>query len=115
MGIKFNHKREILALKEGFPRYFRRYVSTKVEWGKDFAENNFRDAYISGKEKNEKLVLSTEIIIDTKSLPIKFVEDMAGELTIEINGKTVYTIKPGGRISQGLLRAFTKAIIEGSR
>ena len=115
MGIKFNHKREILALKEGFPKYFRKYVSTKVEWEKDFAENNFRDAYISGKGKDEKLVLSTEILIDSKGLPVKFVEDMAGELTIEINGKTVYTIKPSGRISQGLLKAFTKSIIEGSQ
>jgi len=53
MGIKFNHKREILALKEGFPKYFRKYVSAEVEWEKDFAENNFRDAYISDKGKSK--------------------------------------------------------------
>jgi len=101
MAIKFNHKREILALRDGFPKYMEAYTSIKVNWGSGFAENDFRDAYISGKGKNEKLVLSTKILVDAKSLPVTFKEDTEGELTIEINGKMVYTIKPSGRISQG--------------
>jgi len=113
MPIKFNHKGEILALRDGFSKYFEAYTSIKIEWEKNFAENDFRDAYISGKGKNEKLVLSTEIFIGPKSLHVKFVEDTEGSLAIEIEGKTVYTIKPSGRISQSLLKAFTHSIIEG--
>jgi hypothetical protein len=112
MAIKFNHKREILALRDGFPKYFEAYTSRKVKWESSFAENDFRDAYISGKGKNEKLVLSTKIFVDAKRLPVIFKEDLAGELTIEINGKMIYTIKPSGRISQRLLDAFTLSIKE---
>jgi hypothetical protein len=113
MAIKFNHQEVILALRDGFSKYFEAYMSIKVEWGKNFAENDFRDSYISGKGKNEKLVLLTEIIIGTKSLPVKFAEDRAGSLTIEVSGKPIYTIKPRGRISQDLVIAFTNSIAEG--
>jgi hypothetical protein len=112
MAIKFNHRREILALRDGFPKYFEAYTSKKVKWETSFAENDFRDAYIFGKGQDERLVLSTKILIGSKSLPVTFKEDTGGELTIEINGKMIYTIKPNGRISQGLLDAFTFSIKE---
>ena len=115
MAIKFNHQKEILVLRDEFPKYFWKYTSTKIEWGKGFAENDFRDAYISGTEKDEKLVLSTEILIGTKRLPVTFIEDIAGALSIEINRKVIYTVKSKGGISQGLLEAFTHSIIEGIR
>jgi hypothetical protein len=113
MAIKFNHRREILALRDGIPKYLEAYTPIKVKWESDFAENDFRDAYISGKGKNERLVLSTEILAGSKSLPVTFNEDAAGELTVEINGAKIYTIKPSGRISKGLLKAFTQSIIKG--
>jgi hypothetical protein len=112
VAIKFNHKREILALKDGFSKYYGAYASAKVEWETNFAENNFRDAYTTGTGKNEKLVLSTEIIVDSKSIPVMFIENAEGALTIEVNKKAVYTIKPRGRISQSLLDAFTLSIIK---
>jgi hypothetical protein len=112
MAIKFNHRREILAIRDGFPKYLEAYTSIKVKWESGFAENDFRDAYIYGKGKNERLVLSTKILVGSKSLPVTFKEDAVGELTIEINGNMIYTIKPSGRISQGLLAAFTLSIKE---
>ena len=115
MAIKFNHRREILALRDGIPKYLEAYTPIKVKWESSFAEYDFRDAYISGKGKNEKLVLSTKIFVGLKNLPVIFKEDIAGELTIEINGVTIYTIKPSGRISKGLVKAFTQSIIKGIR
>jgi len=115
MAIKFNHKREILALRDGIPEYLERHTSIKVKWESGFAENDFRDAYILGKEKNERLVLSTKILVGSKSLPVTFKEDVTGELTIEIDGATICTIKPSGRISKGLIKAFTQSIIKGIR
>jgi hypothetical protein len=112
VAIKFNHKREILALRNGFPKYYEAYTSTKVEWEKDFAENDFRNAYIAGTGKDEKLILATKIVVKSKGIPVTFIENVAGELAIEVNRKTVYTIKPRGRISQGLIEAFTLSIIK---
>jgi len=112
MAIKFNHRREILTFRDEFPKYLEEYTSIKIKWESNFAENDFRDAYIFGKGKNEKLVLSTKIIIGSKILPVTFKEDAAGELTIEVKGNIIYTIKPSGLISQGLLDAFTLSIKE---
>jgi hypothetical protein len=113
MAIKFNHKGEILALRDGFPKYCEAHnIGAKIEWGKGFAENAFRDAYALGMRDNEKLFLLTEIIIGTKSIPITFIENATGALTIEVNGKTIYTIKPKGRVSQSLIIAFTNSIAE---
>ncbi|MDR2952866.1 MAG: hypothetical protein LBU82_06465 [Treponema sp.] len=109
MAIKFNHKALILMLRDEFPKYLEK-SSVKIEWGKGFAKNDFRDSFISGKGNDEKLVLLTEIIINAKNLPVSFIEDKTGALTIEINGKTVFTVKPKGRISQNLLKAFTNSI-----
>jgi hypothetical protein len=61
---------------------------------------------------NEIIVLLTEIIIGSKSIPIKFIENATGALTIEVNEKSVYTIKPKGRVSQSLIIAFTNSIAE---
>jgi hypothetical protein len=112
VAIKFNHKREILAIRDGFPKYYKAYASAKIEWEGDFAENDFRSAYTTGKGKDEKLVLSTKILVESKSIPITFIEDAEGALTIKINEEKVYTIKPRGRISQSLLTAFTSSIIK---
>jgi len=114
VAIEFNHKREILAIREGFPRYYMAKTLVKVEWGADFAENAFRSASISGTGKSEKLVLSTKLQIDTKDIPVTFIENAEGALTIEVNKKMVYTIKPKGRISQKLLEAFTCSIIRNT-
>jgi len=111
VAINFNHKREILAIRDGFPKYFLKYGHTKIEWESDFADNDFRNAYTTGTGKDEKLILSTEIMVKSKGIQVKFIEDAKGALTININRKMVYTIKPQGRISQRLLEAFTCAII----
>jgi hypothetical protein len=109
---KFNHMGEILALKEGFPKYFEAYTSIKIQWGDDFAENNFRNTHTTGKGKDEKLELSTKILIESKDIPVTFIENAEGALDIKVYKKTIYTIKPRGRISQDLLFAFTRAIIK---
>ena len=107
MAIKFNHTREILAIRDGFPKYYEAYTYTKIQW-----ENDFRSAYTTGKGKDEKLVLSTKILIESKSIPVIFTENAEGALDIKINREMVYTIKPKGRISQSLLDAFTRSIIK---
>ena len=112
MAIKFLHKDKILALRDGFPKYFKKYTSLKVEWEKDFAENIFRREYTTGTGKTEKLILPTKIYIDSKGIPVSFIENAEGELTIEVNKKMVYTIKSKGGISQTLIDAFTKSIIK---
>jgi len=111
VAIKFNHKREILALRDGFPKYYEAYTSIKIKWDKDFAEYNW-SAYTTGTGKNEKLILSTKISSESKGILITFIENAEGALTIEVNKKAVYTIGPRGRISQRLLDAFTKFIIK---
>jgi hypothetical protein len=115
VAIKFNHKREILAIRDGFPKYYKAYTSTKIEWEDDFAKNDFRSAYTTGTGKDEKLVLSTKILVRSKSIPVTFIENAEGALIIKINKETVYTIKPRGRISQSLLFAFTRSIIKEQR
>ena len=112
MAIKFNHTREILAIRDGFPKYYEAYTYTKIQWEDDFTKNDFRSAYTTGKGKDEKLVLSTKILIESKSIPITFIENAEGALDIIINRETVYTIKPRGRISQSLLDAFTRSFIK---
>jgi len=86
----------------------------KVEWGVDFAEDVFKGTRISGTGKSEKLILSTKLQVGTKDIPITFIENADGALTIENNSETVYTIKPKGRISQKLLEAFTCSIIRNT-
>jgi len=108
---EFIHKREILAIKEGFPKYFNAKTALKIAWDNDFAENDFRSAYTTGKGKDEKLVLSTKIIVESKEIPITFIENAEGALDIKVNKKTVYTIVPRGRINQKLLFGFTYSII----
>jgi hypothetical protein len=115
VAIKFNHKKEILAIRDGFPKYYKAYTYTKIEWEKDFAENDFRSARVAGTGKDEKLVLSTKIMVDSKSIPVTFIENAEGALDIKVNRETVYTIKPRGRISQSLLVAFTRSIIKEQR
>jgi hypothetical protein len=99
VAIKFNHTREILAIRDGFPKYYEVYTYTKIQREDDFAENDFRSAYTTGKGKDEKLVLSTKILIESKSIPVTFIENAEGALDIKVNRETVYTIKPRGRIS----------------
>ncbi|GBU28800.1 hypothetical protein R84B8_02362 [Treponema sp. R8-4-B8] len=111
MAIKFNHTREILAIRDGFPKYYEAHTSTKVQWEVDFAENDFRSAYTKDKGRDEKLVLSTKILIESKSIPVTFIENAEGALEIKVNRETVYIIKPRGRISQSLIIAFTRSII----
>ena len=115
MAIKFNHKREILAIRDGFPKYYEAYVSTKIRWEDDFAKNDFKNAYTTGKGKDEKLVLSTKIMVKTKDIPVTFIENAEGALDIKVNRETIYTVKPRGRISQNLLFAFTNSIIKGQQ
>jgi len=112
VAIKFNHTREILAIRDGFPKYYEAYTYTKIQWEDDFAKNDFRSAYTTGKGKDEKLVLSTKILIESKGIPITFIEDAEGALDISVNREMVYTIKPKGRISQSLLDAFSRSIIK---
>jgi len=115
MPIKFNHKREILALRDGFPKLFSVRSEISIRWGDSFAENDFRDAYKSGEKKNEKLVLQTEILDGPNGIPVTFTENASGELTIEVSGKAIYTMKRNERISEGLLEAFAQSIKEGIR
>jgi hypothetical protein len=110
MGI--NHKRTILVLRDEYPKYYEANRPEKVTWGSDFAKYDFRDARKSGIGANEEFVLSTEIIIDSKSIPVTFKENIEGELTIEVDGKAIYTVKRSGHMSQGLLDAFTLSIKE---
>jgi len=111
VAIEFNHKREILAIIEGFPKYYEAHVSSKIEWENDFAENDFRNACTTGKEKDDKLILSTKILFESKRIPVTFKENAEGALDIIVNRETVYTIKPRGRISKKLLFAFTNSVI----
>jgi len=112
VAIKFNHTREILAIRDGFPKYYEAYTSAKIEWEDGFAKNDFRNAHTAGTGKDEKLVLSTKILIESKSIPVTFIENAEGALDIKVNKDIVYTIKPRGRISQSLLFAFTSSIIK---
>jgi hypothetical protein len=114
MPIDFYHTKEILALREGFPKFFSARSEISVRWGDSFAENEFRDAYRSGENENEKFVLQTEILDGTNSIPVTFIE-ISDELTIEVNGKAIYTMEKKGRITEGFLEAFAQAIKEGIR
>jgi len=105
-------KYTVLTLFPEITEYYEVYTYTKIQWENDFAENDFRSAYTTGKGKDEKLVLSTKILIESKSIPVTFIENAEGALDIKVSRETVYTIKPRGRISQSLLDAFTRSIIK---
>jgi len=110
MAIKFTHKEGILALKKWFPKYYGKYTTAKVKWDADFAKNDFENAFISGKGKNEKLTLQTKLSVESKSIPIVFIENAEGVLTIEVNGKIIYTVKSKEGISNNLLDALSLAV-----
>jgi len=54
----------------------------------------------------------TEILDGLNSIPVKFTENALGELTIEVNGKAIYTMKRDELICKDLLRAFAHSIKE---
>jgi hypothetical protein len=113
MAIKFNHQNTILALRDGFPEYFLKHRPIDVIWERDFAENAFKTAYSTGKRENEVLILPTTILIGTKILSVTFKENASGELTIEIEGKAIYTMKRDEQIGEHLLKAIAYSIKEG--
>ena len=110
MAIKFNHKEEILALKKWFPMYYGKYTTAKVKWDADFAKNDFGKVNISGKGKDEKLTLQTKLFVESKSIPIVFIENAEGVLTIEVNGEIIYTVKSKEQMSKALLDALSLAV-----
>jgi len=112
MAIKFNHQMEILALRDGFPKYFLKHKPIDIIWERDFAESAFKAAYASGKRKNEVLILPTTLLVGTIILSVTFKENASGELTIEIEGKAIYTMKRDEEISEHLLKTFAYSIIE---
>ena len=100
-------------LRDGFPEYFRKHKPIKVFWETDFAENAFKTAYSTGKRENEVLILPTAIVVATKILPVIFKENASGELTIEIEGKAIYTMKRDEEIHDHLLKTIAYSILEG--
>jgi hypothetical protein len=112
MAIKFNHQNAILVLRDEFSKFFTAHSNIRIRWGDSFVENGFRKAYILGEKKNEIKVLQTEILDGLNSIPVKFTENALGELTIEVNGKAIYTMKRDELICKDLLRAFAHSIKE---
>jgi len=51
VAIKFNHKREILAIRDGFPKYYEAYTYTKIQWEDDFTENDLGVRILQVKER----------------------------------------------------------------
>ena len=115
MAIKFNHQNAILVLRDEFPKFFTARSLIRVRWGDSFVKIGFRKAYIIGEKKNEIKVLQTEILDGYDSIPVKFTENASGELTIEVDGKAIYTMKWDELISKDLIKAFAHSIKEGIR
>ena len=108
MAISFNHKDIILSLKKNFIPHFKKYTPIEASW--TFPDDNFGSTHISGSKKNENLILSTTFMIKSKEIPIKFIEDDEGTLTIMVAKKPVYVMKPKERMSQKLIITLAKSI-----
>jgi len=115
MAIKFNHQNAILMLRDEFPKFFTARSHISVRWGDNFVKNGFREAYILREKKNEIKVFETEILDGINSIPVKFMENISCELTIEVAGKAIYTMKQDELIGKDLLKAFAHSIKEGIR
>jgi len=111
MGIKFNHKAEILAFKRWLPKYLiKKIAAKKIAWNTDFAKSDFGNVFIHGEGNDEELILPVCLYVESKTMQIVFTENLAGGLTIEVNGKIIAMIKPNDGISKDSLDALTLAI-----
>lgn len=54
--------------------------------------------------------MQTKLFVESKSIPIAFIENVEGVLTIEVNEKIIYTVKPKEGMSMDLLDALSLAI-----
>jgi hypothetical protein len=115
MAIKFNHQNSILVLRDEFLKLFTARSNIILRWGESFAKKGFRKAYILGEKEKEVKVLQTEILDGSNSIPVTFTESASGELTIEVNGKAIYTMKRDEPVGKDLLRAFAHSVKEGIR
>jgi len=115
MAIKFNHQNSILVLRDEFLKLFTAHSNIRVAWEDSFVKNGFRKAYILGEKEKEAKVLQTEILDGPNSIPVIFTENASGELTIEVNGKAIYTMKRDESVGKELLRAFAYSVKEGIR
>ena len=54
--------------------------------------------------------MQTKLFVESKGMPIAFIENAEGVLTIEVNGKIIYTVKPKEGMSIALLDALSLAV-----
>jgi len=101
----------IFSLKEGFPKYFKKYTSLKIRWDSNFIVSNLENAYISGTGENEKVTFKTKLWIEERGISFEFVEDVNEILTIRVNERTVGSVRPMDGWNKSLLKEIANSII----
>jgi len=112
MGNGFYHKDLIDTLGKNFVKEFNKYISTSlqksVSW--KFPDRDFEHAYTSGLGPTQVKVIDTEFVIERRRIPISFMEDFKGNLTVMVNHSSIYVVKPMEGVSKNLLKALANAI-----
>ena len=101
----------IFSLKEGFPKYYKKYTSLKIRWDSNFIVGNLENAYISGTGENEKVIFKTKLWIGGRGIPFEFIEDVNGTLTVRVNERTVGSVKQMDGWNKSLLKEIANFII----
>jgi hypothetical protein len=108
----FYHKDIILSLRKHFVKEFVRYVApvlqNSISW--EFPDLDFSHAYTSGLGDKQVKIINTEFIIGKKKVPIDFIEDYQGNLTVVVNSKSVYLLKPMEGLSTDFIKTLAKSI-----
>jgi hypothetical protein len=112
MANGFLHKEIILSLHKHFVKEFIKHVDPVLQKGIswNFPDISFSHAYTSGLGDKQVKIINTDFIVGKKKIPIDFIEDYKGNLTVVVNGKSVYLLKPMEGLSTGFIKTLAVSI-----
>jgi len=112
MANGFYHKDIIHSLRDNFVKWVNKKLDPDlgsiIRW--EFPDKPFENSTVSGEGSKEIKVIYTKFLIKGLEIPINFMEDYEGNLTIMVNNKFSYLVKPKEGISSGLLKSLAKSI-----
>jgi len=113
MANGFYHKDIIHSLHDNFVKWVSTrldhdLINTSIRW--EFPDKPFEHSAVYNEGSKEIKAIYTKFIIKGLEIPINFMEDYKGNLTIMVNNKFSYLVKPEEGISPGLLKSLAKSI-----
>jgi len=112
MANGFNHKDLINTLQKNFIKLFKKYISPSLQdsisWV--FPDEDFEHAYASGSGHDQVINKRTVFAIASRKIHVDFIEDYMGNLTIMVDNRIVYVVKPMEGVSKDLLKALANSI-----